>query len=104
MSWRRAPVPLSGALEALAARLEPLTTLAAVQRAWPEVAGPAVAAEALPVSERGGVVTVECRSAVWAQELDLLAPDLVARLNAAHGAQRVTAQRCDAASRARRRR
>ncbi len=103
MSWRRAPVPLAAAVEGLAARLEPLTALGAVQRAWPEVAGAAVAAEARPVSERAGVVTVECRSAVWAQELDLLAPDLVARLNSALGSPRVTALRC-VAKPARRRR
>ena len=96
MSRRRAPVPLSGAVEALTRRLEPVTPLAAVQRAWPAAVGAAVAAEAQPVAERGGVVTVACRSAVWAQELELLAPDLVARLNAAMGEGRVTSLRCTA--------
>ena len=100
---RRAPVPLAGAVHALAARLEPLTPLAAVQRHWAEVVGPAVAAEAEPVAERDGVVTVRCRSAVWAQELDLLAPDLVERLNAALPAVRVTGLRCTAAGGRRRR-
>ena len=96
---RRAPVPLAGAVEALAARLEPLTPLSAVQRAWPDAVGPAVAAEAQPVSERGGVVTVQCRSAVWAHELTLLAPDLVGRLNEALGEARVTELRCTSAGR-----
>ncbi|HEX8123525.1 MAG TPA: DUF721 domain-containing protein [Solirubrobacteraceae bacterium] len=99
MNWRRAPVPLAGAVEQLAARLEPLTPLSAVRRAWPEVAGEVVAAEAQPVSERAGVVTIQCRSAVWAQELTLLAPDLTARLNEALGAPRVTELRCTAAPR-----
>lgn len=98
---RRAPVPLAGAVEQLASRLEPLTPLSAVQRAWPDVAGAVVAAEAEPVSERAGVVTIACRSAVWAQELTLLAPDLVARLNEALGAPRVTELRCTAAPRRR---
>jgi predicted nucleic acid-binding Zn ribbon protein len=31
------------------------------------------------------VVTVACRSSVWAQELDLLGPDLLAKVNAAIG-------------------
>ena len=66
---RRAPVPVASAVEALAQRLEPLTPLAAVQRAWKQAVGPAITAEAEPVSERGGVVTVRCRSArscsVW---------------------------------------
>jgi predicted nucleic acid-binding Zn ribbon protein len=60
----------------------PPTLLAAVEVAWPRVVGPATAAQAGPVGERDGVVTVACRSATWAQELDLLAPDLLARLNA----------------------
>ena len=65
MSWKRAPVPLAGAVEALAARVEPLTTLARVQRAWPE-AGALFARHAEPVSQRGGVVPVRCGAgACW---------------------------------------
>ncbi|MDP8943292.1 MAG: DUF721 domain-containing protein, partial [Actinomycetota bacterium] len=56
---------------------------ARVQTCWADVAGPAVGAEAEPVAERGGVVTVSCRSAVWAQELALVSDDLLARLNRA---------------------
>jgi hypothetical protein len=47
------------------------------------VAGEAVVAQAEPVSEREGVVTVACRSATWAQELDLLQTDILERLNGA---------------------
>jgi predicted nucleic acid-binding Zn ribbon protein len=65
--------------------VQPATALARVQAAWPEVAGPALADAATPVSERDGVVTFACRSAVWAQELELMAPDLQARLEAALG-------------------
>jgi predicted nucleic acid-binding Zn ribbon protein len=72
-----------------AQRAAPATTLARVQERWREVAGAVVAEEAEPVSERAGVVTVSCRSAVWAQELELLAPDLVARLNEAIGTEAV---------------
>jgi predicted nucleic acid-binding Zn ribbon protein len=49
------------------------------------VAGEGVAREASPVAERDGLVTVACRSATWAQELDLLQSDLLERLNAALG-------------------
>jgi predicted nucleic acid-binding Zn ribbon protein len=94
---RRAPVPLAGAIEALTRRLEPDTALAAIQRAWPAVVGEVIAEECEPRSERGGVVTVVCRSAVWAQELTFMAPDLVARLNEALGTSRVTELRCRAA-------
>jgi predicted nucleic acid-binding Zn ribbon protein len=91
---RHAPRPLSLAVSALADRLAPQTTLAEVQRAWPDTVGAAVAREATPASERGGVLTVVCRSSVWAQELDLMGPELVARLNAALGAERLTSLRC----------
>src|SRR5919206_267664 len=80
----------------LAERLAPHTLLAAVQRAWPDAVGDGVAAQAEPTAERDGVVTVTCSSAVWAQELDLMAPDLVARLNTALGAESVRALRCRA--------
>ena len=91
---RLAPRPVSTAVEALAARLEPATALGAVQRVWPEVVGETIAAEARPTAERGGVVTVSCRAAVWAQELDLMAPELVERLNAALGREAVRSLRC----------
>ncbi|MGH2956659.1 MAG: DciA family protein, partial [Solirubrobacterales bacterium] len=40
------------------------------------------AAEAAPVAERDGVVTVACSSATWANELDLLSDQILARLRA----------------------
>jgi predicted nucleic acid-binding Zn ribbon protein len=80
---RHAPRRLANALSGLVEDLAPATTLARVQRVWSEVAGPAIAGEAEPVSERAGVHSVRCDSAVWAQELDLMSADLVERLNAA---------------------
>lgn len=82
---RRAPRPLRLALDLAVRDAQPATLLARVQAAWPDVAGPVMAAEATPASEREGVVTVACSGAVWAQELELLGPDLLARL-AAHDA------------------
>jgi predicted nucleic acid-binding Zn ribbon protein len=78
---RPRPRTLAESLAAVRDRAAPKTLLAAVQIVWPKVAGEAVAEEATPVAERDGVVTVSCRSAVWAQELDLLGPDLLRRLN-----------------------
>jgi predicted nucleic acid-binding Zn ribbon protein len=83
MTGPRRPRSIGAAIAAVRTSTAPQTPLAAVQMAWPEVAGETIAAEATPVAERAGVVTVSCRSAVWAQELDLLAPDLLERLNAA---------------------
>lgn len=83
---RLGPRPLSAALDQVVRAATPQTLLARVQSVWSEIAGTAVAGAAAPVSEREGVVTVACESAVWAAELELLAPDLLARLNARLGA------------------
>ena len=74
------PHPLAAALDAVRAEVAPATLLAAVQEAWPGVAGGPVAAQAEPAAERDGVVTVACRSATWAQELDLMQVELLQRL------------------------
>ena len=94
MRYRRAVVPLAGAVDALAARVAPATLLADVQRIWPEVAGGLMAGQAEPVAEREGTVILACSSSVWAQELELLGPGLVDAMNAALGAPRVTGLRC----------
>jgi predicted nucleic acid-binding Zn ribbon protein len=83
---RRGPRELSHALRALRAQAAPPTLLAAVQERWAEVVGARIAGEAAPVSERGGVVTVACRSAVWAAELSMLATGIEQGLNEALGA------------------
>ena len=82
---RAAPRPLSMALEGLTAMLSPASTLARVQVTWQAAAGPAIAAAATPTAERDGVLTVTCSAAVWAQELELIAPMLLARLNESLG-------------------
>ncbi len=80
MRSRRAPRPVGAAVEAVIADAAPATLLAAVQGAWPRAVGEAIAREATPVSERNGVVTVACRSATWAQELDLLSGQIEAKI------------------------
>jgi predicted nucleic acid-binding Zn ribbon protein len=87
---RLAPRPLSAALDRVVPDVAPDTLLARVQAAWGEVAGTRLAAAAAPVAEREGVVTVACQSGVWAQELELLAPDLLTRLEGALEGQSVT--------------
>ena len=95
---RRDPRPVGHAISALAERLAPQTLLAEVQRVWPEAVGELVAAQAEPTGERDGVLVVTCSSAVWAQELDLMAPDLVRRLNASLEGGSVRALRCQSVS------
>ncbi len=94
MSHRRTPRPLAIALGALTGRLAPATLLGDVQRVWEQAAGPAIAREAAPVAERAGTVTLECSSAVWMAEIDLMGPGLVAQLNELLGSERVSGVRC----------
>jgi predicted nucleic acid-binding Zn ribbon protein len=77
----RFPRQLAEVLPALRSRLAPVTLLADVQTRWAEVAGDEIARHAQPASERAGVVTVRCTSAVWASELSLMAPRLLQSLN-----------------------
>lgn len=96
MSGRR-PLRRAGEiLRPVVAQTSPGTLLADVQAVWALAAGPAVAAEAEPVSERDGVVVISCRSAVWAQELELLQDRLRERLNEALGGPRVRGLRLTA--------
>ena len=83
--YRRAPRSLEHALDELSDELAPATLLGDIQRVWSATVGPAIAAQAQPTAERGGVVTVSCAASVWAQELDLMAPQIIDRLNAALG-------------------
>ncbi len=80
--YRRRPRSLSVALDVAQHDWAPATLLAEVQVAWPDAVGPVIATEATPVSEKAGVVTVSCSASVWAQELDLMAPTILGRLNA----------------------
>lgn len=80
---RNAPRSLSTAIQSLTTTLAPATTLARVQEIWERTTGPAIATAAKPTAERNGILTVTCEAAVWAQELDLMAPELIPTLNAA---------------------
>jgi predicted nucleic acid-binding Zn ribbon protein len=97
MRSRRAPRGIADAIASLSDQLAPATLLGDVQRVWDAAAGPALAPRATPTAARDGVVTLTCESAVWAQELTLMGPALVERLNAALGDPRVTSVRCSAA-------
>ena len=91
---RPAPRPIEVALRQLARELAPATLLAHVQGVWERAAGPQVAAAARPTAEHDGVLTVTCEAAVWAHELDLMAGELIPRLNAALGAESIRELRC----------
>jgi predicted nucleic acid-binding Zn ribbon protein len=92
--YRRSPRPLGLALDRMRDELAPQTLLADAQRAWPQAVGDTIAAEATPVSERGGVLTVSCSASVWAQELDLMGPVLLERLNDLLRGEKLSRLRC----------
>ncbi len=91
---RQAPRSLDVALNGLTARLAPASVLGRVQEVWDRTVGPAIASSARPTAERGGVLTIVCDGAVWSQELDLMAGDLLAALNDALGEAVLRELRC----------
>jgi predicted nucleic acid-binding Zn ribbon protein len=93
VSRRRAPESFADILRDAVADAAPDTLVARVQAVWPDVAGAAIAAESAPASEREGTVYVDCSGGVWAEELTLLGPDLVGRLNARLEGQKVRSLR-----------
>lgn len=79
--WRRSPRSLGLAVDRVRDEMAPQTLLAEVQRVWSDAVGRAIAGDAQPTAERAGTLTVSCSAAVWAQELDLMAPAILERLN-----------------------
>ena len=92
--YRRSPRSLALALDGIREELAPGSLLAEVQRVWRDAVGPAIAMEAQPTGERAGVVTVSCSASVWAQELDLMAPSILPRLNELLRSGQVSRLRC----------
>jgi predicted nucleic acid-binding Zn ribbon protein len=82
MRHRPGPRDMRTALDGVLARVEPKTPLARVQRVWPAAIGEAMAPHATPTAmSSDGVLIVSCDAAVWAQEIELLAYELMERLN-----------------------
>ena len=92
--WRHSPRQLDQAVERLRDELAPQTLLAEVQRVWSAAVGVEIAAQATPTAERGGVLVISCAASVWAQELDLMSPAILERLNQALAGQRISRLRC----------
>jgi predicted nucleic acid-binding Zn ribbon protein len=91
---RRSPRPIAIAIDQIRGDLAPETLLADAQRAWPDAVGETIAAQAQPTSERGGVLTISCSASVWAQELDLMGPVILERLNGALRGGTIERLRC----------
>ncbi|MEV4431989.1 DciA family protein [Streptomyces sp. NPDC049585] len=82
----RDPLPLGAAINRLITERgwETPAAVGGVMGRWPQMVGPEVAlhCEPLKYDEDARVLTVGCDSTAWATQLRLLAPTLVARLNA----------------------
>lgn len=91
---RRSPRTLELAMGQVRDELAPLTLLAEVQRIWADAVGQAIAGDAQPTAERAGTLTVSCSASVWAQELDLMAPTILERLNQRLRSGKVDRLRC----------
>ncbi|MFJ2632604.1 DUF721 domain-containing protein [Streptomyces sp. NPDC087422] len=82
----RDPLPLGAAINRLITERgwEAPAAVGGVMGRWPQLVGPEVALHCAPAryDEEDSVLTVQCDSTAWATQLRLLAPTLVARLNA----------------------
>ncbi|MEW2518663.1 DUF721 domain-containing protein [Actinacidiphila alni] len=82
----RDPLPLGAAINRLITERgwEAPAAVGGVMGRWPQLVGPEVALHCAPAryDEEECVLTVQCDSTAWATQLRLLAPTLVARLNA----------------------
>ncbi|MER6445775.1 DUF721 domain-containing protein [Streptomyces venezuelae] len=80
----RDPMPLMAALDRLRTERgwEMPMAVAGVMERWPEIVGPEIAAHCEPERYEDRELVVRCDSSAWAAQLKLLAPQLVARLNA----------------------
>jgi predicted nucleic acid-binding Zn ribbon protein len=70
------PKPVAKALADFKRTISPETPLAQAQAAWPAAVGERIAAVTEVVEEVEGTLYVECRGAVWSQELALMEPRL----------------------------
>lgn len=91
---RRTPAGIAELMADFTRRMEPDTPLARIQRVWADTVGAGIAEVAKPESYGAGTVRVVCASAAWAQELDLMQRDIVARLDAALPDVQVAKLRC----------
>lgn len=78
---RQAPRDLAVSLADLVQDIAPATTLARVQAVWEKAAGSRISAASQPIREHEGTLTLACSSSSWAQEIDMMASELVENLN-----------------------
>jgi predicted nucleic acid-binding Zn ribbon protein len=74
-------------LDTLAARMgiKKQIKKANVLNDWAEIVGPKIAAETRAEHVRGVILFVNCSNPVWAQQLELLKPEIMKKVRAAVG-------------------
>jgi hypothetical protein len=90
-----APVPIGEAIAAVGEELgvgDP-RTVGRLERAWPELVGPAIAEHARIRSLRRGVLTIAVDAAPWATQLRYLESEIVERAATLLGSATVTGAR-----------
>lgn len=96
-TWRpasedREPRPIHESLGRLTRRIgapEP-DTAAAVFARWDELVGPDIAAHARPESLRGGVLVLAADDPAWANQLQFMATDILARVRSVVASEKLT--------------
>ncbi|HEV8266489.1 MAG TPA: DUF721 domain-containing protein [Gemmatimonadales bacterium] len=90
---RNRPVAVSEALEGYLTRAGLARRVAQAQLIpdWPRLVGPQIASVATPESVTpDGVLFVRVTTSGWMNELQLMTPEIMARLNAGRGKARIT--------------
>lgn len=84
---RKEAAPLSSVLEAFleSLRIPHVAFLVSLRKKWPEIAGPLVSRNAIPLSLRNGVLTVVVRNHAWAQELRMSKTTMIGRIRETAG-------------------
>lgn len=82
LSRKRPPQPLGGAIQELLARLDVRggAELVGLIRRWPEVVGEAIARRTEVSGLKFHTAVVKVSGAMWLQELNLMKPQILARL------------------------
>jgi len=79
---RKDAAPLSSILDAFleSLRIPHVAFLVSLRKRWPEIAGPLVSRNAIPLSLRNDVLTVVARNHAWAQELQMSKTAILSRI------------------------
>ena len=79
---RKEAAPLSSVLASFleSLRIPHVAFLVSLRKRWPEIAGPLVSRNAIPLSLRNDVLTVVVRNHAWAQELQMSKTTILSRI------------------------